>query len=40
MALAVLVVHDEPDYQIENTIPYEDSLYKHLDTPIILISNK
>ena len=38
-ALAVLVVHDEPGYQVENTIPYEDSFYKHVKTPVILINN-
>lgn len=39
-ALAVLVYHDESDYQVQNTIPYEDSVYKRPKTPIILIDNK
>lgn len=39
-ALAILVVHDEPDYSVENIIPYEDSVYKRHKIPIILINNK
>jgi hypothetical protein len=39
-ALAILVVHDEPDYSVENIIPYEDSVYKRPKIPIILINNR
>jgi hypothetical protein len=38
-ALAILVYHDEPGYQVQSTIPYEDSVYKRPKTPIILINN-
>jgi hypothetical protein len=36
-ALAVIVVHDDPDADIENLIPYADSHFHKLQTPILLI---
>lgn len=39
-ALGILVVHDDPAQSVESTIPYQDSLYKHIKTPIILLSNQ
>jgi hypothetical protein len=38
-ALAIVVVHDQADYSVENVIPYEDSVYKRPKIPIILINN-
>ena len=39
-ALAMLVYHDQPDIDVENIIPYEDTVYKRPKTPIILLNNK
>lgn len=39
-ALAVIVVHDNPHAEIENLIPYADSHFHSLQTPILLIGKK
>ena len=39
-ALAVIVVHDDPTANIENLIPYADSHFHSLQTPILLIGQK
>lgn len=39
-ALAVIVVHDNPNADIENLIPYADSHFHKLQTPILLIGQQ
>lgn len=39
-ALAVIVVHDNPKADIENLIPYADSHFHKLQTPILLIGQR
>ena len=38
-AYAVIVVHDDPSIEIDDIIPYADSHFKSVHTPIVLISN-